>query len=433
MLEAETSASLDGLVVTGLSLPKERSAPENLLELLSSSGDAHPTVQLMTASDSKPGRSGSRKHPRARGRSAGPHSEVGSGSRRDRHSERASRSRRSRRDGRSRHGGQSDGARSRGRNRRSRGNAEGKTRTGHSRRSHRGDPRDGRRQRRQRRQHTPLQRPPRLKPKRVHRSAALDALPQEQRALAREVMQGGVPGLRRTIERLNRKAESENHPRVVSEPLLVLGEKLAPSLKAAEWHDRADAALAGIDRLDLRDIRSVVVASERCAKTAQTRELAEKLKQGLSARIESDHSQWLNELAVAINDGRTVRALRLSSRPPKAGSPLPPDIHERLTALAAAGLSEGASQQRWSTVLQALAFSPVRMHVTPAGLPAKPDKKLLERVGKLAGHIPHIASLFGLAAAAGKRLSDPKRYSPSSAGSVGSDSGGVAAPSPSSV
>ena len=136
--------------------------------------------------------------------------------------------------------------------------------------------------------------------------------------------------------------------------------------------------------LDLRDLRSVVVAADRGARTAQTRALAEKLKSSLTARTESDHRKWLAELAIAINDGRTVRALRLSSRPPKAGLPLPHDINEHLTSLASAALNPDVSQQRWSAVLNAVAFSPVRLHVAPEGLPEKPDELLLEKVRKLA-------------------------------------------------
>ena len=59
--------------------------------------------------------------------------------------------------------------------------------------------------------------------------------------------------------------------------------------------------------LDLRDIRSVVVAAEQGARTAKTRAMAEELRSGLAARIESDHSKWLAELAVNISDNKTVR------------------------------------------------------------------------------------------------------------------------------
>ena len=51
--------------------------------------------------------------------------------------------------------------------------------------------------------------------------------------------------------------------------------------------------------------------------------------------------------------------------------------------------------ERWGTVLDAVAFSPVRQQVTPAAIPAKVTPQLEATVKKLAKRVPHIASLFG--------------------------------------
>ena len=230
----------------------------------------------------------------------------------------------------------------------------------------------------------------------MHRQAALEALPDEQRPLAREVLKGGVPGVRRSIERMNTKAAQSSLPQIKSEPVLALAEQLAPVLKAAEWHDRADAALAGISTIDLRDIRSVIAAADRAARDDETRALAESLRSGLIQRLEVDHRKWLDELAATIGEGRTVRALRLSSRPVKPGSPLPPDMAERLANMAAADLNPTANQQRWATVVDSVAVSPVRTQVIPAGIPERPTDDLLAAVRKLADRVPQIAALFGI-------------------------------------
>ena len=240
---------------------------------------------------------------------------------------------------------------------------------------------------------------PALKAKRVHRQAALKLLPPEQQELAREVLRGGVPGVRKSIELMNTKAAAESLPPIKSEPLIELAETLAPILKAAEWHDRADAALAGIAEIDLRDIRSVIAAAERSARSDETRALAENLRKGLALRLEVDHRKWLDELASTIHEGRTVRALRLSSRPPKAGTPLPPDMAERLANMAAADLNSTANQQRWATVVDSVAFSPVRTQVVPAGIPEKPTDELLGAIRRLADRVPQVAALFGVAPA----------------------------------
>lgn len=239
-------------------------------------------------------------------------------------------------------------------------------------------------------------RPKRLKPKRIHRRAALEALPDDQRPLAEEVLRGGVPGVRKAIGRMNQKAKAEGLPPIKADPLVALAERIAPKLKAAEWHDRADAASAGIDEIDLRDLRSVIVAADRAARTDETRALAESLRTGLAARVEAEHRQWLDELAATMADGRTVRALRLSSRPPKAGSPLPLDMAERLAKSAAESLKPEESQARWAAVVDAVAFSPVRTQVTPDGIPERPGEPLLTAVRKVADRVPQIAALFGI-------------------------------------
>ena len=205
-----------------------------------------------------------------------------------------------------------------------------------------------------------------------------------------------MPGVRKSIDRMNSKAAAESLPQIAADPLVALAEQLAPMLKAAEWHDRADAALAGIAKIDLRDIRSVIAAADRAARTDETRALAESLRTGLAQRLEVDQRQWLDELAKTIAESRTIRALRLSSRPPKAGTPLPPDMAERLAGLASADLDSNTNQQRWSTVVDSVALSPVRTQVVPVGIPDKPSDDLLTTMRRLADRVPQIAGLFGV-------------------------------------
>ncbi len=240
--------------------------------------------------------------------------------------------------------------------------------------------------------------PKRLRPQRTHRSAALAALPEAQRPIAEQVLRAGVPGLRKAIDEQNAHNEAEGRPRIDPAPLVQLAEDLLPRLKTAEWHDRADAALAGVDELDLRDLRSVVVAADSAARTDETRQLAAQLRESLAARVEAEHQAWLSEIAEALGDGRTVRALRMSSRPPKAGALLPPEITSRLAEQASAALSDDVAPQRWGTVLDAIAYSPIRAQVVPAGLPAKPGDELMATVTKLASRVPAIAAQFGITA-----------------------------------
>jgi hypothetical protein len=414
VLKAEADGGLDGLEITSLAAPRSREAPAGRLELIG--GGSGPLVTTTLVSRS--GRRGrgdrgfqdddDRRGGRPRGRDKG--------DRRDRDRDR--RSRRADRDGdEDRKGGSDRKARRGDRDqRRSRGERDSGSRSGGERgakRSRRGD--DSRPQKGPRSKdgpsstRSPRSRTPGLKAKRVHRQAALEALPEEQRALAREVLKGGVPGVRRSIERMNAKAAQEKLPQIKSEPVLTLAEQLAPVMKAAEWHDRADAALAGIAKIDLRDIRSVIAAADRAARDDETRALAESLRAGLIQRLEVDHRKWLNELASTIGEGRTVRALRISSRPVKPGSPLPPDMAERLAGIAAADLNPTANQQRWATVVDSVAVSPVRTQVVPEGIPERPGDDLVATIRRLADRVPQIAALFGIepAPAAPPRLRPP--------------------------
>ncbi|MCB1014913.1 MAG: hypothetical protein KDB10_07310, partial [Acidimicrobiales bacterium] len=206
------------------------------------------------------------------------------------------------------------------------------------------------------------------------------------------------------VQKQNEAAAAEGKPPVKAEPLVALAEQLLPRLRTAEWRDRAEAAKADLDELDLRDLRSVIVAADTGARDDESRALADELRTALNRRVEAEHAAWLAEIASTLAEGRCVRALRLSSRPPKAGAPLPTDMAARLAEATAASLTAEVTQDRWATVLDALAFSPVRLNVVPESLPANPSEALLTEIARLANQIPQIATVFGVEpASSGKR------------------------------
>jgi len=224
----------------------------------------------------------------------------------------------------------------------------------------------------------------------------LDALPEEQQPLARILLRDGIPGVRRAIDAQNNAADAAGEPPIPAPLLLKLAERLHPNLRGAEWQDRAEAALAGIDDIDLRDLRSVVVAAEQSARGEEAKALAEQIRGGLTARVDREHQAWLADVTTALDEDRVVRALRLSSRPPKAGAPLPAPLLDRLAEAASAGLTSDTSQERWATVLDAVALSPVHQRVAPQGLPTEPGKQLLEVIKRISMNVPDIATAFGV-------------------------------------
>ncbi|MFV1990188.1 MAG: hypothetical protein ACC652_05560 [Acidimicrobiales bacterium] len=290
------------------------------------------------------------------------------------------------------------------------------SRDGRDKRSGRGDSRHGGRSSEQHSERPEDNRPKpkRLRPGRKHRDALVAALPPEEQPIAEQVVRGGIPAVRKAIDEQNERARKEGLPEVNGEPLITIAERLVPKVHSAEWRDRADSALVLVDELDLRDLRSVVVAADDAAKDVEARELAQQLRTALTSRVESEHQKWLDEIRSTLAEGRVVRALRLSSRPPKAGSPLPTDLATDLTQKAGEALGAEISQQRWGTVIDALAFSPVRNGVHPAAYPKEPGEELTGMLKKGASQLPEIAAHYGIKATR-RRRGGAKRSSASAA------------------
>ena len=242
----------------------------------------------------------------------------------------------------------------------------------------------------------PRPKAPRLRAGRAHRRAILDTLPIEQRPVAEQVLRGGMAGVRQAIDRDNEQRRTQGQPEVPADGLVALAESLLPRLRDAEWHDRADAALAQIDDLDLRDLRSVVVAADDHAKDETTRALAAELRTKLTERVDRAQSEWLDDLGRALDEKRVVRAIKLSSRPPKAGSPLPAPLADRIVEATNATLTPDAGSGRWIAVVDALAFSPVRSRVNPPDLPSEPSAELIELLTRSAARLPELAARFGI-------------------------------------
>ena len=223
-------------------------------------------------------------------------------------------------------------------------------------------------------------------------------LPEAQRAVAERALQGGIPAVRQAVNEQNTRLKSEGKEEIPAAGLLAIAEQLLPKLRVAEWLDRADAALADLDELDLRDLRSVVAAGEDpiVARDEAAREISAKLKEGLVSKQEKELSLWFADIDAAIAVGRVVRALKLSSQPPKAGVPFPGELAGKLATAATASLTSDSMPDRWVAVLEAVAFSPIRSQVQPAEKPAQVSDELLATVKRVGSLLPQIAALFGI-------------------------------------
>ena len=248
--------------------------------------------------------------------------------------------------------------------------------------------------------------PKRIKPRRVNVDAVLAELPEAQRAIAEKVLLGGVPAVRAAVEEQNKKAVAEGREKVPADGIVQIAEQLLPRLRVAEWRDRALSAEAIIEDIDLRDLRSIVVSADQLVAIDEpTRALVAKMKQALPVRQEAEIRNWFEDIASATKVGRVVRALRLSSQPPKAGVPFPPALATELVDATVAGMTVDAPSERWITLLEAAAFSPVHAKVLPPAVPTVISEDLLKTITRLGPLMPQLAALFGV-------MVDPKARPP---------------------
>jgi hypothetical protein len=255
--------------------------------------------------------------------------------------------------------------------------------------------------------------PKRLKPGKTHRNEVLAAIPEEQRPIAELALQG-MSAVRTRLAEENKKLTSAGQPEMPEASVLKIAEELLPRLRVADWLDRAEAAQRQMEHLDLRDLRSVVVAGDdpMVVRDESTRGLVVDLKSALAEKQAKELKLWLEDVDAALGVGRVIRALRLSSQPPKAGVMFPPDLARRLGTAATAALEPTDTADRWSAVLEAAAFSPIRALVTPTTPPAIVTDDLRATALRLGPLLPQVAELLQVEVPAGAPRPKPLRPQP---------------------
>jgi hypothetical protein len=223
----------------------------------------------------------------------------------------------------------------------------------------------------------------------------LEGLPAEQRAIAQQLLRGGIPAVRTALHFERERARDEGRPEPSTEGVLALAESLVSKVKAAEWRDRAEAAVKAGDDLIMRDLRSLVNGSD-VARDEASRSLVIVLRETLENRVEAHRGAWANEVASNLDEGHVVRALRLSSHPPDPAARFSAELATRLRDAASTALASETPPDRWLALLQAVVESPVRRTVKPQGLPNDPTPELLETARQQCGRVPALAALLGI-------------------------------------
>ncbi len=377
-LKVEMEQMLDGVEILSVVKGRQKTGGANVIEILPSSEPFEAVIETRARRSRSDGKSGDRDRPR-----------------RDRDNRN--------RDGRSRD--------DRSRDDRSRDDRGGP-----------GRPSDDRRERSPRRDRPHFEAPPelpqrpkpkRLRPGKARRNAVLAEIPDEQRPLA-ELASQGMAAVRTRVKEENAKLEASGQPTMPEASVLKMAEELLPKLRVADWLDRAEAAQRQMEHLDLRDLRSVIAAGDdsSIARDETARALNIELKSALVRRQEEELHLWIGDIDAALGVGRVIRALRLSSQPPKAGVMFPPELARRLGEAAGQSLQPTDSADRWIAVLEAAAFSPVRSLVVPAAPPETITDDLRATTVRLGPALPQIAALLGVEVPAGTPQPKPLRPNP---------------------
>ena len=148
----------------------------------------------------------------------------------------------------------------------------------------------------------------------------------EQLPIAEAVLRGGMPAVRQSIDEQNTAARAAGRPAVASDAILKIAEELLPTLKLAEWKDRATSAQAAGAELRLRELRAVVAASRTVTLDDEARTLSRALQESLDHRVSALRDDWLSRMNGALDQGRTLDALRVSGRPPNPVPVAPPTL-----------------------------------------------------------------------------------------------------------
>lgn len=246
----------------------------------------------------------------------------------------------------------------------------------------------------------------------VHRNAMLAALRPEQIPVAEQLLRGGIQAVRQAIETQNASSKAAGKPPVASNALLAMADELLPTVRLADWKDRATVAQTAGKDFRLRELRAVVAASRTVNLDDEGRTLAKALQESLDQRTTALREEWLARITNALNDGRVFQAVEASIRPPEPGTRCPAELAVRLAAAAGEALSADLAPEEWMRLLDAVVASPVRRTVKPAGIPD--DEVARQAARHAAGSVPALAKLLGLRIPPPppRRVNTERRFSP---------------------
>ncbi len=222
----------------------------------------------------------------------------------------------------------------------------------------------------------------------------LAALRPEQVPVAEQLLRGGLHAVRQAIDAQNAAAKASGKPPVSSDGLLAMADELLPSVRLAEWKDRAAVAQTAGKDYRLRELRAVVTSSRTVNLDEEGRTMAKALQESLDQRSAALREEWLARITNALNDGRVQQALEASVRPPEPGTRCPAELAVRLAEAAGQAMTAELPPEEWMRLLDTVVASPVRRTVKPVGIPH--DEVAQQAARHASGSVPALAKLLGL-------------------------------------
>jgi hypothetical protein len=222
----------------------------------------------------------------------------------------------------------------------------------------------------------------------------LATLRPEQIPVAEQLLRGGLHAVRQAIDAQNSEAKAAGKPGASTEALMAMADELLPSVRLADWKDRASVALNAGKEYRLRELRTVVNASRTVILDEEGRTMAKSLHESLDQRTTALRDEWLARITNALNDGRIQQAVEASIRPPEPGTRCPAELAVRLSAAAGEAMTAELPPEEWMRLLDTVVASPVRRTVKPAGIPV--DEVARQAARHASGSVPALAKLLGL-------------------------------------
>ncbi len=237
-------------------------------------------------------------------------------------------------------------------------------------------------------------RPAELPVSTVHRNALLAMLGPEQLPIAEQLIRGGLPAVRTAIAEQEAAAKASGGAPVAKDAILAIADQLLPQTRLASWKDRAQPVAAAGAEARLRDLRTAVTAARTVTMDDDARATLKALRSVLDEKVKAMEGKWIERITTALDGGKIADALAVVASPPDQGTRCPAELAVRLADEAGKAMTAETAADDWLLLLGAVAASPVRRNVTPAGIPD--DGALRSAAMNAAGMVPSLAKLLGL-------------------------------------